>query len=295
LRLAVVDIGTNSARLLVAEPKNGKVEVVRTGLITTRLGEGIGQYPYLLRPAIERTLAALHNFKQIIEATGAEIVIAAATSAVRDAGNQAEFLSQVKQQVGWDVRVLSGAEEAELSYIGAVRGLKCDLRQPVVIDIGGGSTEFIWTGKSGLHYVSLRLGAVRMTEGNCGLTEIKEMMADLLKSIKEHDFTGIIGVGGTFTTLAAIDQELEVYDPHKVHGYILPRQRIQDILYRLEAMTVEQRKDVPGLQPQRADIIVAGVRIALAAVTGLEAEEVMVSETDIIFGLLYQKLGVQYS
>jgi len=292
LRAAVVDIGTNSVRLLVADSENEEVKVVKTGLITTRLGEGIGQQPHLLRPAIERTLAALKNFRRIIERSGAETVVAAATSAVRDAENRAEFLSEVKEQVGWDVRVLSGAEEAQLSYAGAVRGLEHCPGFPVVIDIGGGSTELIWSGVGGLNFVSLRVGAVRMTEGNCTLTEIEEMLASTLKSIKDDGFERVIGVGGTFTTLAAIDQELKVYNPDRVHGYILKRQRIEDIVHHLESMSIAERKKIPGLQPQRADIIMAGARIALAAVMGLDAATVIVSETDIMYGLLFERLGI---
>ncbi|MFA5881525.1 MAG: Ppx/GppA phosphatase family protein [Eubacteriales bacterium] len=291
MNIAVVDIGTNSTRLLIAEVSAGReVRVLKTGLITTRLGEGIGKQAYLLRPAVDRTVEALLNFRQIILESGAEDVITAATSAVRDAANQRDFLAEVKQRVGWDVRVLPGDEEAQLSYLGVVRGLKADLCDGVVIDIGGGSTEFIWTGSGVLNCASLKIGAVRMTENGSRLADIREMLAGSLIPIKASGARRLVGVGGTLTTLAAVDQEMEIYDPAKVHGYFVTRQGIQDILYRFEKMTLEERKRAPGLQPQRADIITAGVRIALAVVDGLGTDGITVSETDIMYGLLYQAL-----
>jgi len=291
MNIAVVDIGTNSTRLLIAEVSaGGEVRVLKTGLITTRLGEGIGKQAYLLTPAVDRTVEALLNFRQIILESGAEDVITAATSAVRDAANQRDFLAEVKQRVGWDVRVLPGDEEAQLSYLGVVRGLKADLCDGVVIDIGGGSTEFIWTGSGVLNCASLKIGAVRMTENGSRLADIREMLVGSLIPIKASGAGRLVGVGGTLTTLAAVDQEMEIYDPAKVHGYFVTRQGIQDILYRFEKMTLEERKRVPGLQPQRADIITAGVRIALAVVDGLGTDGITVSETDIMYGLLYQAL-----
>lgn len=289
MNIAVVDIGTNSTRLLIAEVyAGGEVRVLKTGLITTRLGEGIGKQAYLLTPAVDRTVEAMLNFRQIILESGAEEVITAATSAVRDAANQRDFLAEVKQRVGWDVRVLPGDEEARLSYLGVVRGLKADFCDGVVIDIGGGSTEFIWTGSGVLNCASLKIGAVRMTENGSRLADIREMLVGSLIPIKASGAGRLVGVGGTLTTLAAVDQEMEIYDPAKVHGYFLTRQRIQDILDRFEKMTLEERKRVPGIQPQRADIITAGVRIALAVVDGLGTDGITVSETDIMYGLLYQ-------
>ncbi len=290
MRIAVVDIGTNSTRLLVAEWKAEKVRVIKTDLVMTRLGEGIGKRTGLLKPAIERTIEALLDFKQIIREMDGEKVIVVATSAVRDAANRQKFLSAVKKQVGWDVRVLSGSAEAELSYLGVVKGLKTGVRHPLVIDIGGGSTEFIWVKSDGLYCLSVNLGAVRMTENASQLTEIREMLAGLFDTIKEDGINGLVGVGGTLTTLAAIDLEMEDYEPAQVHGYYLKRQRIKDILHRLELLPLEERKKIPGLQPRRADIIVTGAKIALAVVEGLDLEGVIVSETDIMYGLLYQTL-----
>lgn len=288
MRTAVIDIGTNSVRMLIAEENHGEIEVIGTGLITSRLGEGIGTQEFLRDQAVERTIEALEEFKKIIGENSVSRVISAATSAVRDAANRDTFLMEVKKRIGWDVRVLSGTEEAEMSYLGAVRGLKKAGINPVVIDIGGGSTEFIWTGERGPEYVSVNIGAVRMTERGYTLPDIREMLGEVIGSTKLKEFGGLIGVGGTATTLAAINQEMTVYDREKIHGYYLPGKDIKKILRELEGMSPEQRKKVPGLQPQRADIIVAGTRILTAVIEGLKIDGITVSETDLMYGLLYR-------
>lgn len=285
LRTAIVDIGTNSTRLLIAEQLPEGFNTVQTGLITTRLGEGIGQQSFLLEPAMERTLAALLNFRQIIAEAGAARIIVAATSAVRDAANRDEFLVKVRSRLGWEVKVLSGKEEAYASYLGVVQGLGDTVSNPVVIDIGGGSTEFIWQTVKELNCISLRLGAVRMTENKMSPDEIKKMVIPLADRINGTD---LVGVGGTLTTLAAIDQQMDVYDPARVHGYFLSRQHIAGILNNLESVTLEKRKQILGLQPERADIVNAGVRIALTIIEVLGCSGVTVSETDILYGLLHQ-------
>lgn len=287
LRIAIVDIGSNSTRLLIAEKMREGFKTLKTGLITTRLGEGIGQQPYLLETAMDRTLEALLNFRQVIAETGAAKIVVAATSAVRDAANRDEFVAKVRNRLGWEVRALSGEEEAYASYLGAVKGLGGTVSNPVVIDIGGGSTEFIWQTVEELNCISLKLGAVRMTESEASLDEIKKMALPLASRISG---TNLVGVGGTLTTLAAIDQQLEVYDPVRVHGYFLPKQVVAGILNKLDNATLEERKQIPGLQPERADIINAGVRIALAIIEVLGCSGVTVSETDILQGLLYQTI-----
>ncbi len=296
MRVAVIDIGTNSTRLLIgdavdkSENQSG-INVLKTRLVTTRLGEGIGSKRCLRQPAINRTIEALLEFKKIIKEHKAETVIAAATSAVRDAENQRDFLDHVKLKTGLEVRVLSGPEEAEMSYSGVVGGLKPDMKNPVVVDIGGGSTEFIWQGFGGINLESLRIGAVRMTESNLGLDNIKKLMSDVTNRVRSVGSIGLIGVGGTITTLAAVDMELEEYDPARVHGYYITRERVINILNRFEGMTLKERKAVTGLQPQRADIIIAGVQIVLAVLDGLKAEGIVASESDIMYGLFYRAIA----
>lgn len=297
MRIAVIDIGTNSIRLLIGDADEAEpagIKVVRTGLITTRLGEGIGSERRLNSTAIDRTIKALLEFKKIIEEERADEIIAAATSAVRDAENRLEFLEQARDIIGLEIRVLSGTEEAAMSYCGVVGGLKTANEAPVVVDIGGGSTEFIWQGSKGINFESLRIGAVRMTEMDSGLADIKLLMSEVIKPVKSAGYSRLIGVGGTVTTLAAIDMELTRYDPELVHGYHITRQRVEHILGRLEGMTVEDRRSVAGLQPQRADIIIAGVRIVLAVLDGLDATGITASESDIMYGLFYETIENKY-
>ena len=290
MRTAVIDIGSNSVRLLIAEDRGGAINPVRTKLISSRLGEGMGKRPFLAQNAIDRTLGALEFFQKIIVEMGVETVTAVATSAVRDASNQQEFLTLVREKLGWNVRILSGAEEAQLSYSGAVQGLALSVGNPAVIDIGGGSTEFIWLAGEDPQFVSTRVGAVRMTEMEADKSTIREILKDVFASMKKDGYHRLIGVGGTVTTLAAIQQELEIYDPDLVHGFLLERYQIERILAALEKMPIEKRKAVPGLQPARADIITAGIKILLTIMEGLDAESIMVSETDIMYGLAYQSI-----
>jgi len=285
MRIAVVDIGTNSTRLLIAGFAAEELRTYETSLVTTRLGEGIGRKSHLSRAAIERTTEALLKFRDTITRAGADKIIVAATSAVRDADNRTEFLSEVARQVGWDVRVLTGREEAELSYRGAVSSFGSKYGKPAVVDIGGGSTEFIWTENGMLNCISKRVGAVRMTDTHASQSEIAELLKEVLCNVQGTGVHHFIGVGGTITTAAAIDQHLAVYDPEAVHGYCLKEESIADILSELEGMSPARRKDVPGLQPERADIIIAGLRILLAVVRGLGTGTITVSETDIMHGL----------
>lgn len=284
---AVVDIGTNSIRLLIAEVKGETMNVLKTALKTTRIGEGTGQTGRLSEIAIRRTVEGLAEYQEMLQAYDVKNLTVAATSAVRDAENRAAFLKALKERTGWDVTVLKGEEEAYYSYLGATKGLPGKHDNTIVVDIGGGSTEFVWPHGDGIKCASLRLGAVRMTEKSATLQDIQETLTDLPVDFSEFSQVRAVGVGGTFTTLAAIDQELSFYIPEKVHGYKIQKKSMERILASLEKMSLEQRRQLPGLQPERADIIIAGVRIALSVAQRLGIPEITVSEADIMYGLLY--------
>lgn len=293
MRIAIVDIGTNSTRLLIGEGGSchAGINFLTTGLITTRLGEGIGAGSILTKQAMDRTVDALVTFRDKIKSYEVQKIVVAATSAVRDALNRDEFIEKVRLKLRWNIRVLSGEEEAAFSYLGVVRGLhNTRLSNPVVVDIGGGSTEFIRDSGDALKCVSLRLGAVRMTEQKSTVKDISEVLTEVLADLKTEGVSDLVGVGGTLTTLAAIDQEMVEYDPSRIHGYFVTTEKVEKILARLEGMTIEERKLIPGLQPQRADIIVAGIRIVSAILKGLNATGVTVSESDIMNGLFYNVL-----
>ncbi|MCG9968301.1 Ppx/GppA family phosphatase [Pelotomaculum terephthalicicum JT] len=288
VRVAAIDIGTNSTRLLVADVSGGSARAVEKKLMTTRLGEGINAGA-LLPAAMERTLEAIGACYEASLQLGAERVVAAATSAVRDAANQSAFLELVKQRFDLPVRVLSGPEEAALSYRGVLSGLPVDPRSTVVVDVGGGSTELIWNGNGRPECVSVKAGAVRMSGSGWSEQLIAEVLKPALDMLQGCRASCLAGVGGTVTTLAAVDLELAVYDPLLIHGYRLTAESVQRIYDMLKSMNINERKRLPGLQPERADIIAAGVAIVKAVLDGIGLDSLLVSECDILHGLVLEK------
>lgn len=295
MRLASIDIGTNSTRFLVAEVENDCLSLIKSGLRTTRLGQGIN-HGKLLIEAMERTVEAIEAFLGEIRTHNPRAIILAATSAVRDAGNKDEFLQMVLARTGLEVKVYSGEKEAAASYHGVLSGLPLAEENTLVLDVGGGSTEFIWQNDQGVHYASLPLGAVRMTEGASSEENIREIMATTLSKIKDQlrGTSSLVAVGGTATTLAAMSLGLATYQPELVHGYFLATDEINRWLKLLLETNLEDRKKIVGLQPQRADIIPAGVAIIKNVVESLNLAGLTVSESDILQGLLlelYQELS----
>jgi len=284
MRVGVIDVGTNSVRLLVADVEGKRVATVRRALAITRLGEGIGDR--MLRPAaVNRTLEALARFKELATAAGVGKLVVVGTSAVREAANRREFLQTVKERLDLEVRVLSGYEEACMSFVGAVTGLPLDPLGVTVVDVGGGSTEFAWVEEGVLKSRSVPLGAVRMTEGPWDEDAARALLAPVWHEIQKTRKRRLVGVGGTVTTLAAVAQRLERYDPARVHGYPLGIGQVERLLAWLAGMDLESRRRVPGLQPERADIIVAGTRIVLLIMRGLGQRVLRVSESDILHGV----------
>ncbi|RJQ28424.1 MAG: Ppx/GppA family phosphatase [Peptococcaceae bacterium] len=288
-KVAAIDIGTNTVRLLVAKIGNDRLQALETGLVATRLGEGIGT-GVLLPGAIERTIEALRCFLTVAGRRRVGRVVAVATSAVRDAANREEFLRRVKREVGLTVRVLSGVEEACLSYRGVMAGLPVDMSSAVVLDVGGGSTELIWAADGGPDYRSVNAGAVRMMEGKYGRPEVAAVLEPVLAEVRRFSLQSLIGVGGTVTTLAAIAQGLTVYSPQKIHGYCLSLEWVSFILCRLTSLSPAERRQVPGLPPERADIIVAGALIVELVMKGLGREFLTASETGILHGILLEEV-----
>ncbi|KJS12139.1 MAG: hypothetical protein VR67_10130 [Peptococcaceae bacterium BRH_c8a] len=282
--VAAVDVGSNSVRLLVAEVDDqGKVMPLHTELKTTRLGQGITE-GRLIPGTMEKTLAVLEQYISRAGELGAQKIILAATSAVRDAANREEFTQLVRTATGRSLRVLSGEDEARLSYLGVMGGLN-DVQNAVVVDIGGGSTEFTWPRDGHVVCISVNAGAVRMTEGGYGSGQIRMVIEEAVLAVRRDGYGEVVGVGGTVTTMAAMSLGLRVYDPLRVHGFRLARDTVLRLDQQLHELTLEERKVLPGLQPERADIIPAGARILNRVLQGLGAESVMVSEADILYGL----------
>ncbi len=286
---AAIDIGTNSVRLLVGEVLESGIREVVRDLSSTRLGEGAGT-GYLQRPSMERTAQAVAGFARRAVQLGAGHITAAATSAVRQAVNREEFLFLVKEKTGLSVRVLSGREEAFLTYRGVVSGLFIDPGTTLVLDVGGGSTEFIWLCKGGLCAFSVEMGAVRLAEqGRLGLEKLPERLSLVLQKIRQSgNIAEAVAVGGTATSLAAVDMGLKIYKPELVHGYRLSAPRIYELLAELKAKSCEERQKVPGLMPERADIIVTGTCIIAEVLKGLGLKGITVSECDLLHGLLLE-------
>lgn len=294
---AAIDIGTNSVRLLAVERQGGKLMPVCRELITTRLGEGVHHSKLLSQPAMERTAAAVSRLAQMACQCGAANIQAVATSAVRDALNRQVFLDLCQQAAGLDIQVLSGIAEAQLSFAGAVREA-AGSGTKLVVDIGGGSTELAFGEGRQLHQaVSLNLGAVRLNDlfppagdGRVAtLEQVKEYIRQVLpQAVAVQAATELIGVGGTTTSLAAVIQQLTVYDSDKVHGFFLSAREVKALVAKLAGQTLAERKQLAGLQPQRADIIVYGASILDCLLDWYEAEGVTVSEHDILQGIVNQ-------
>jgi len=299
MRVAVVDIGTNSTRLLVCDVDGERVtdELERRSTVT-RLGAGVDAGGRLDGDAMNRVFATLDDYRELIGRHGAERLIAVLTSAVREAANGREFTTEVEQRYGLRAHILSGDEEARLTFLGATG--ERDPQDPTptaVIDIGGGSTEIvIGSGHKASFHLSTRAGVVRQTErhlhadppSEAELERTREDVRSVLREGVPEDrrraVEHAIAVAGTATSLAAIDQRLEPYDPTKVHGYRLSRERCAQILDHLAQLPLRERREVAGLHPDRAPTIIAGILILIEVLALFDLDAVEISEHDILRG-----------
>ncbi len=301
-RIAVADLGTNSTRLLVADLEpGGLLSEVHRRTEVTRLGDGVDATGTLTDDAMERVLVTLDAYRRLAEEFGAARAIAVATSAVRDARNGEELQRRVRERSGFEIRTISGDEEAQLTFLGATASRE-EAAATLVIDIGGGSTEYV-VGRPGHppdFHVSTRLGSVRHSERHISsdppAREDLEALARAARQIVvagapeqvRHEVNAGIAVAGTATSLAAIDQELEPYDPGRVHGYRLESGACERMLTMLAAMRLEDRREVPGLHPDRAPTIVAGAVILIESMRAFGLGSVETSDADILHGAALQ-------
>jgi exopolyphosphatase/guanosine-5'-triphosphate,3'-diphosphate pyrophosphatase len=297
VRVAALDQGTNTTRLLVAEVEDGRVDELARESRITRLGEGVDERHRLLPLPIARVRNCLADYRRTLEALGAERVLLAATSAVRDAENGEAFLGEIEWSYGFETRLLSGHEEAALSFRGATLGRK--LTGPtLVIDIGGGSTELVVGDAEGIRFAtSLDAGSVRMTErflagdpprpdelADCAAA-VRSLLSGQVPDDVRKQPERVIGVAATITTFAALDLGLETYDRERVHGHLLPARGIDEQLERLAALPLAERRRVPAMEPERAPVIVAGGIILREALAHFGFDELEVSERDILDGI----------
>jgi exopolyphosphatase / guanosine-5'-triphosphate,3'-diphosphate pyrophosphatase len=295
-RVAVIDVGSNSTRLLIADVDGG-VSVVERQSRVTRLGRGVDLSGQLSHEAIEATCEAIGDYVAICGEEGVERLTSMATSAVRDASNGSAFVAELRERFALSARILDGAEEARLTYRGATA------EQPptaptLVIDIGGGSTEMIvGTGTEIAFHASLQAGVVRHTERHISgdpptavelealAGDVRTLIGDALAGHEGARATAGIAVAGTPTSLAAVELGLEPYDPARVHGHVLALETIQHLLSTFASAPLDERAAIPGLHPDRAPTIIAGGVILIEAMRAFDLNEIQVSEHDILYGM----------
>ena len=288
--VAVIDIGTNTTRLLVAEVEDGQVVELDRRTLITRLGQGVDSSGRLAQEAIDRVAEAIAVYREVIDRLGTERVVALATSAMRDAENGPEFRDYLKRRFGIEAQTISGDEEARLTFLGATSDRNDD-RESVVIDIGGGSTEYV-VGRPADgpdFHVSTQMGSVRHTERYLHTDppkpeELQQLAAAVAETVPDVSVEHAIAVAGTATSLAAID------GADTIHGYRLSLATCERIVAMLAAMPLEERRRVEGLHPDRAPTIVAGAVILTESMRALRPKEAEVSERDILHGAALKAL-----
>lgn len=302
MNYSVIDIGSNSVRHLKATIVDGNIAGTKS-LIVTRLGEGVDETKRLTDRAIRDTVDAIKTFKDEAVAFSTKGIYLMATSAVRDASNKESLINAVEKETGLRIEVLSGEEEAVVGCIGVQKGLEKD-EAILIIDIGGGSTEFIVFDGEIKHASSADVGAVRMTgkhvftdpieasEKEKTIEDIKSIIAMHIAQAGAFHFDEIVGIGGTATTFGAIDLEMDVYDRDKIHNHVVSTEHIKTINQRFQTSVLEDRKKIPGLAPKRADVITAGGLILEEILESFDMKSMRVSDFDNLEGFLAHKLDI---
>ena len=293
MRIGAVDIGTNTMRLLIADVVGDDVRWLDRRTTVTGLGSGVDASGRLDDAAIGRTIDVLAGYGAALEKAGVEGARVVATSATRDAANRAAFLDLAEQAIGVRPDIISGDEEAALAFYGATRAAPGPAPF-VVVDVGGGSTEFVFGGDAPEYLMSVDIGSVRLTDRALGgrppdpdeLASARDLAADLLAEVALPGPPGTcLGVAGTFTSLSAISQDLPVYDPGRVHGSVLTVTRIAELVLYLSLLSVGETAAIPSLDPARAPVILAGALVAEEAVRRCAVSEIVVSEHDSLDGV----------
>ncbi len=304
-RAAFIDIGTNSILCLIAELKEGgRYRVLDDLAQITRFGRGVDQTGYIGPHGEQRNLEVLREYLNRCRALGVQDVTAVGTSALRDARNSTQVLARFKERLGLDIAVISGAQEASYAYLAVQQGLSLPGQELLVLDVGGGSTEFIRGNESGVSQaVSVDVGSVRLTErflrsDPVDAEECKAMVAAIDHEIaplrdawpSDGSPLTLVGIAGTFTTLAAVEKKLLRYSHGEVHGSHLTLGEVRRQIHLFQSQTLAERKAIPGLEPKRADVILAGAYLIERAMTLFKVQEVVVSDQGVRYGLLHERL-----
>ncbi|MCW2882742.1 MAG: Ppx/GppA phosphatase [Sphaerisporangium sp.] len=295
-RVAAIDCGTNSVRLLIADISGGELSDVERRMEIVRLGEGVDRTGRLAPEALERTFTAMRGYAKLIKENAASRVRVVATSATRDAANRVDFVDGVREIFGVEPEVVTGSEEAHLSFVGATTGLTGVAAPVLVVDIGGGSTEFVLGSADVDSAISVDIGCVRLTERHlssgatpqavaAAVADIEAALDRVSGAVAVPEARALIGLAGSVTTVAGIALDLPAYDPARIHGSRIAAERVREVSQRLLAMTHEQRAAIPVMHPGRVDVIGAGALILDRVVTRYAFPEVIVSEHDILDGI----------
>jgi exopolyphosphatase / guanosine-5'-triphosphate,3'-diphosphate pyrophosphatase len=326
MKIAAIDIGTNSTRLLISQAEKSSESKVRfvpilRAMEITRLGSGLEKSGKINATNAVLTIEVLKEYQRLLKSHNVSKYLAVGTKVLRQAENSGEFINRVFLETGLDVEIISGSLEAELSFSGAIKGFESDKtlsrakkilsrcgksKNILVVDIGGGSTEFILgSAEEGtINYLnSVDIGSVILSEkflpgaipDNKSVTDLLQFVEDKVKNtvegISQTGFAFMAGLAGTVSSLSAVDLAIGEYDRDKIHGYILYRDRVIDIFKRFCSVDLKTRKKIKGLEPARADIIIGGTAILIKILEMLSLESLIVSENDILDGILYSMLS----
>jgi exopolyphosphatase/guanosine-5'-triphosphate,3'-diphosphate pyrophosphatase len=304
-RCAFLDIGTNTILCLIAELASGGFAVLDDLAEIARLGEGVDANRRIAEESERRSVQVLKRYLERCEILGVHEIIAVGTSALRDAENSREVRGRWRSQLGLDVRVISGGEEAAYSFLAVQKGLSLGNRELLVVDIGGGSTEFIRGNAGGvLAALSTDLGSVRLTERFLHSDPVSAEECAAMIALLDHELSCIgdrwrdpmgalvlVGIAGTFTTLAAVEKRLTRYSHSQVHGSALELAEVRRQVRLYGARSLAERKKIPGLEPKRADVILAGACLVERLMIAFDSQRLIVSDQGVRYGLLHEQLS----
>ncbi len=296
-RKAVIDVGSNSIEFFLGElTQEGVIQTIMDENDIARLGEGLRETGVLSAQAMERNSTSIAAFAQKARDNQAGEIACVGTMALRNAKNSAEFVAMVKEKSGVELCVIDGEEEARLSYLAVLSGLPLQEGDLAIFDTGGGSTEFIFGKGTRLERrFSVDLGALRITEGfqNDPVTaeEVAAALAEIKSVFTQHGVTGtparLVGIGGTVTSMGAVKHQMVTYDPNVIQGSVLTKEDVQEQIDRYRSKTLEERRQIVGLQPKRADVILAGACILKVIMECLQVDRLTISDRGLRHGLAY--------
>lgn len=300
-RKAVIDIGTNSIKLYVAElgPDGSLATVIDKNNIA-RLGEGMDEERTLQQEAIRRNAEAVAEFADLAESNGAGEIVAVGTMALRTAKNAKDFIDAVRDLSGIEVRVIPGEEEAEFAYLAVLSGIGASVERLAVCDVGGGSTEFIFGGQAGIdRRFSINLGAVKVSADYLSSDppsskEVEDAISYVLDVLKENGVNDnmpvdkLVGIGGTITSMGAVKFKMEKYDPDVIQGSILTRDDVDRLIALFRSVPLDERRNIVGLQPKRAEVIIGGACIVRGIMESLGTDELTMSDRGLRHGLMFR-------